>query len=192
MDAARAHRELVHGLGLAASGEWGAIRAYLGHRASLPAGPDRQMLREILVDEIRHRRIVIAMLHQLGGRLSPANERKLTIVGGSISAFCAVGGWFLPMAGAARLECGNIVEYEHLARYAHLAGQRTQIEPLLHLAEIEWDHELRLRTAAMTHRLWRLVPAWPVPPPRASIRGRFAAFLAHPRAPRRRRSLLVR
>ena len=38
----RARRELLRGLQLAYSGEWGAIRAYLGHYASLPAGADHR------------------------------------------------------------------------------------------------------------------------------------------------------
>ena len=122
MNAAHARRELVRGLQLAASGEWGAIRAYLGHRVSLPPGPDRQTIREILGDEIRHRRLVIEMLGELGARPDPRSERKLNVVGGLIAAFCRVGGRFLPMVGAARLECDNIVEYEILARLAHVAG----------------------------------------------------------------------
>ena len=192
MDAARARRELVRGLALAASGERGAIGAYLGHRASLPHGPDRAMIRTILVDEIRHRRLVIAMLEGLGGRLSRRNERKLAVVGAAIATFCRVGGWFLPMVGAARLECDNIVEYEILARLAHVAGLPHLVDPLLHLAEVEWDHEFELRRAAMTHRCWRFTPSWPVPAPRESIRARFAAFHRRPVAVRRRFSLLVR
>ncbi len=192
MDAVRARRELVRALQSAASGELGAIRAYLGHRASLPPGPDRALIREILVDEIRHRRIVIEMLAGLHASPDPRNERKLSIVGGAISTFCRVGGWFLPMVGAARLECDNIVEYEIAARLAHHAGLPALIDPLLHLAEVEWDHEFRLRSAAMTHRLWQFVPSWPIPSPRESIRGRFAAFSRRPVPVRRRFSLLVR
>lgn len=183
----------MRGLQLAASGEWGAIRAYLGHKASLPPGPDRRMIREILVDEIRHRRLVFEMLAGLGGRPDPRSERKLNVVGGAIAAFCGVGGWFLPMVGAARLECDNIVEYELLARFARVAGLESLVEPLLHLAEVEWDHEARLRTCASGRVLWRFARiGWPVPAARASIRERFAEFVAHPTPVRRRRSLLVR
>lgn len=193
MDVQRSRRELVRGLALAASGEWGAIRAYLGHRASLPPGPDRQTIREILVDEIRHRRLVIEMLGDLGAGLDPRSERKLNVVGGLIAAFCRVGGRFLPMVGAARLECDNIVEYEILARLAHGAGVPALVESLLHLAEVEWDHEARLRSCASRHVLWRFAGiGWPVPAPRASIRERFAGFLVRPTRVRRRRSLLVR
>ena len=177
---------------MAASGELGAIRAYLGHRRSLPYGADRDLLVRILKDEIRHRRLVIDMLGGLGGRLDPRAERKLMLVGGTIAAFCRVGGWFVPMVGAARLECDNIVEYEILARLAWWAGEHALIDPLLHLAEVEWDHEVWLRERAMTHPLWRCVPCWPRPRPRAALRADFEAFLRRPTAVSRRFSLLVR
>jgi hypothetical protein len=177
---------------LAYSGEWGAIRAYLGHRASLPFGEGRTAIRQILADEIRHRRTVLRMLGGLGGRPDRVAERKLTCVGGAIAAFCRVGGWFLPMYGAARLEADNIVEYEILARLAWWAGERHLIPELLHLAEVEWDHEARLRAFAASHRGWRWMPHWPLPARREEIRVRFDAFTRAPTEVRRRWSLLVR
>jgi hypothetical protein len=188
----RARRELLRGLQLAYSGEWGAIRAYLGHHASLPAGADRALIRRVLVDEIRHRRVVLEILTRLGGAPDARSERKMNVVGAAIAAFCRVGGWFLPMVGAARLECDNIVEYEVLARLAWWARLDDVVEPMLNLAEVEWDHEACLRECAQRHFLWRLVPTWPTPPPRASIRERFAAFVRAPIEVKRRKSLLVR
>jgi hypothetical protein len=192
MDAARAKRELVRGLQLAYSGELGAAWAYLGHRHSLRHGADRRAIHKILVDEVHHRRALLAMLRDLGSGSDRACERKMTLVGRSIGVFCHVGGWFLPMYGAARLEADNVVEYEILARIAWYAGRHDLIETLLGLAEVEWDHEERLRTLAAAHRLWRWMPHWPVPPPRARIRARFAEFVACPVPVERRRSLLMR
>jgi hypothetical protein len=192
MDRERARRELVRALQLAYSGEWGAIHAYLGHRASLPFGEDREAIRWILVDEIRHRRVVLTMLEGLGGRPDPRCERRMRRVGRAIAAFCSVGGWFFPMYGAARLEADNVVEYEVAARLALLAGEDGLVDALLHLAEVEWDHEADLRSRAVRHRLWRLVPTWTPPPPRPSIRARFAEFSGSPRPVRRRAGALVR
>jgi rubrerythrin len=192
MDGAVARRELRRGLTLAASGELGAIRAYLGHRRSLRYGADRDLLVRILKDETRHSRRGIEMLGGRGGQRVRRAERKLTLVGGAIAAFCRVGGWFLPMVGAARLECDNIVEYEILARLAWWAGEHALLDPLLHLAEVEWDHEAWLRERAMTHALWRLVPLWPAPRSRSALRADFASFLRRPTTVRRRFSLLVR
>ena len=191
-DPGRARRELVRALQLAYSGELGAVRAYLGHRASLPPGPHREALFTILKDEIRHRRIVLAMLHELGSRPDRAAERKLTHVGNAIATFCRVGGWFFPMYGAARLEADNVVEYEIAARLAWVAGCPQYVESLLHLAEVEWDHEEVLRRRAASHPLWRWMPHWPLPGPREGIRARFAAFVRAPVPVKRRWSALVR
>lgn len=191
-DPGRARRELVRGLQLAYSGEWGAVRAYLGHRASLPPGPHREALFTILKDEVRHRRVLLAMLRDLGSGPDRAAERKLTCVGDAIALFCRVGGWFLPMYGAARLEADNVVEYEIAARLAWAAGRPEHVESLLHLAEVEWDHEEVLRRFAASHRAWRWMPHWPLPPPRATIRARFRAYVEAPTVVRRRWSALVR
>ena len=101
----------------------------------------------------------------------------MNFVGRAISTFCLIGGWFFPMYGAGKLESQNIREYEHAARLALVAGL-PWVDELLHLAEVEWDHELYFRERASSHFLWRVTPHWPVPPPRASIRERFDAWAA--------------
>lgn len=176
-DVAAARAQLVFLLQLAVSGELGAIRAYLGHRASLPRGPQRARVDAILRDEIRHRRIVSSMLRALGSAPDPRRERKMDLVGRSIAFSCLVGGWFMPMYGAGRLESGNVGEYEHAARLAVLAGRAELADPLLELAEIEWDHERFFREQAMSHVLWRVMPAWPSLPPREEIRRSFRTWL---------------
>ena len=43
----------------------------------------------------------------------------------------------------------------------------------------EWaevPHERYFREKAMQHPLWRLMPHWPLPPPRAEIRRTFERF----------------
>ena len=74
------------------------------------------------------------------------------------------------MYGAGRLEAQNIREYELGARLAHLAELHRFIDPLLEMAEVEWDHQLYFRSKAMSHGLWRIVPTWAEPPPRERIR----------------------
>lgn len=192
MVAERARRELVRALVRAYSGELGAAWAYVGHRLSLPPGSDREMLWQILKDEVRHRKQLLRMLEALGGRPCPRSERKMTLVGTSIAIFSLRGGWFLPMYGAARLEAGNIQEYEVLARQAWLAGRRDLVDELLHLGEVDWDHEALLRGRARTHPLWRLVPSPRPTGARDAIRARFAAWRVRPGVPRHRYSLLLR
>lgn len=165
-------------LQLAYSGELGAARAYVGHRASLRDRAQRAVLGRILRDELHHRHVLLAMMAALGAAPDPRRERKLNTVGKLIALSCFVGGWFIPMYGAGKLERDNIGEYERAARLAYLAGLEHLVEPLLVLAEVEWDHELVFRTYAASHWLWRIFPSWPVTAPRAAIRTSYAAFVA--------------
>jgi len=187
-----ARRELIESLQLAYSGELGAIRAYLGHARTLRGRPERALVSRILKDEIRHRRRIGEMLAELGSAPEPRRERKMNRVGRTISCLCHLGGWFLPMYGAARLELDNIVEYEIAARLALLAGCEQYVDELLTLGEVEWDHELWLREQASTHWGWKVMPTWQPPPPRASIRERFEAFVKNPEPIVCKRSRLTR
>lgn len=176
-EATRARAELVFLLQLAYSGELGAARAYAGHRVSLSDRSQRAALYKILRDEIRHRQCILRMLSELGSAPSERRERKMDLVGRAISFFCFVGGWFLPMYGAGKLESQNIREYEHAARLAHVAGLTSYEHGLLEMAEVECDHERFFREQAQTHFLWRLMPHWPVPAPREAIRATFTRFV---------------
>ncbi|MDJ0973906.1 MAG: ferritin-like domain-containing protein [Planctomycetota bacterium] len=192
MDRATARAELLRGLQLAHAGELGAIRAYLGHRLAVKRPAERNAITEILKDEIRHRRCVGRMLAEAGAAPDPRAEKKLDRVGRLIACVCRIGGWFIPMYGAARLENDNIVEYEIAARLAWFAGFEAWIPELLEMAEVEWDHEQTLRTLAARHWLWKLAPKWTPPPPRASIREQFDNWTRDPVAVERQRFRLVR
>jgi len=92
---ASARAELITLLQMAYSGERAAAYAYLGHRRSLrrpKRADDREMLRLVLVDEIRHRRAVRAMLRRLNAEPDTRRERKMQRIGVTIGAFCQVGG----------------------------------------------------------------------------------------------------
>jgi hypothetical protein len=165
-------------LQLACSGELAAARAYLGHRHSLRDAGERAELARIIRDEVRHRRCLIGMLASLGAAPSPSRERKMERVGRAIAAFCQVGGWFWPMYGAGRLEAQNIREYEVAARLALVAGRAELVEPLVEMAEVEWDHERYFRGKVLGHPLRRVVPLWPAPAPREAIRQSMREFEA--------------
>jgi hypothetical protein len=169
---------LIRALQLAYSGEFGAVQAYLGHRRALPQGPDRELITRILKDEIAHRRTIVRMLTELGSTPDPKLERRFLRIGRTIACLCQVGGWYVPMYGAALLESKNIGEYEDAAQLAWLADRKSYVNELLCLGEVEWDHELWLRERCMTRWLWRVSYRWPPPAPRETIRERFAAFVS--------------
>jgi hypothetical protein len=171
-----AREQLTFLLQLAYSGELAATRAYLGHRRSLRDPTERAELGKIIRDEVRHRHCLLDQLAELGSRPLAHRERKMERVGRAISTFCRVGGWFFPMYGAGRLEAQNIREYEAAARLALVARIDRFVDPLLDMAEVEWDHELYFRSKASSHPFWRLVPKWPAPPGRERIRGSFEAY----------------
>jgi hypothetical protein len=171
-----ARAQLTFLLQLAYSGELAATRAYLGHRRSLRDPSERAELGKIIRDEVRHRHCLLDQLAELGSRPVAFRERKMERVGQAISTFCQVGGWFFPMYGAGRLEAQNIREYEVAARLALGAGMHHFIDPLLDMAEVEWDHEHYFRSRASSHPFWRLVPKWPAPSGRERIRASFEAY----------------
>ena len=170
---AEARRRLVHFLHLAHAGELGAAIAYESHARSVTRTRERDRIFQIRNEEIDHRERVGRILASLGDRPDPEIERTMERIGRAIAAFCRVGGWFLPMYGAGRLERRNIVEYEDAAQYARASGHPELVDCLLTMAEVEWDHEQFFRSKVVGHPLRRLFPIWSAPPPRARIRERF-------------------
>ena len=167
-------RKLITELQHAYSGELAAGYAYRGHWKSVRDDGERARIRQIEDEEWHHRRLVGGMLQQLGARPRRLREAFFFTIGRTLGALCHVSGWFLPMYGAGRLESRNILEYERAAEYASRCGHEGLIECLLDMAEVEWDHESYFRERVTGHRLLRLIPLWEAPPPRESIRARYA------------------
>ena len=169
---AEAKTALIQVLQNAYSGELAASLAYGGHARSVNSPVEKKEIEKILDEELVHREDVGKMLAVLGASPDPTKERKSFWIGTLISLLCRIGGWFVPMWGAGKLESTNIVEYEDAAYYANLAGYVQFVEKLLTMAEVEWDHELYFRTKAETSFLRHIFPRWPVPPPREEIRNK--------------------
>ena len=179
MPPAEEYRErLIRQLQGACSGELAAGHAYRGHWRSVRDESQRERIRIIESEEWHHRELVRQLLRHLGARPDRLREIIFWIIGKSIAAFCFVGGWFIPMYGAGRLERGNIVEYEEAAAYAFLCGHAEMIDCLLTMAEVEWEHEQYFRNIVADHWLLRWIPMWDAPPSRESIRSKHAAFEA--------------
>jgi hypothetical protein len=135
----------------------------------------RARIRSIEQEEWQHRREVGAMLAALGAPVSRAREARAAAIGRTLGVLCHVMGRLAPMYGAGRLESRNIREYEAAARHARDCGREAWVDCLLTMAEVEWEHERYFRERVLGLALGRRLPLWPAPPPRASIRARFAA-----------------
>ena len=168
-------RKLIRQLQGACSGELAAGHAYRGHWKSVRDVMQRDRIQVIEREEWNHRELVFGLLRDLGARPSRVREAIFWVIGKSIGLFCRVGGWFIPMYGAGRLERSNIVEYEEAAVYASLCGRADMVDCLLTMAEVEWEHEHYFRSLIASHWMCRVLPLWREPPPKESIRTRFAA-----------------
>ena len=174
MNRAAARDFLVRVLRHAHAGELAAGHAYRGHAASVSDPAEKARIRQIEEEEWVHRRQVGEMLASLGEGPEPAQERKLLIIGKTIALLCRIGGWYVPMYGAGRLESHNVKEYEDAADFAVDSGHPEFVECLLEMAEVEWDHEAYFRGKVESHWLRRLIPVWPAIPPKSAIRTAFA------------------
>ena len=162
---------LIHVLRSACSGELAAIHAYRGHRNSLRSdAPERERIRQIELEEKHHRELVMGLLRELGAKPSRKRELLFFCIGKTIAFLCHIGGWFIPMYGAGKLERSNIEEYEDAARFARAAGLTQMIDCLLTMAEVEWEHERFFREQIQGHRMLRFFPLWEAPPPKETIR----------------------
>ena len=176
MNSREARRRLVRILQLAHGGELGAALAYESHARSARTVAERDDILKIRAEELDHRERVGRMLERLGEQPDVAVERSMARIGRAIAAFCRIGGWFLPMYGAGRLERRNIVEYEDAALAAALSGHAEFVDDLLDMAEVEWDHERFFRLKSASHPMWRWMPHWDPPAAKGEIRASFARF----------------
>lgn len=161
---------LIRVLQAACSGELAAGFAYRGHGRSVKSEEERERIRTIESEEWHHRALVQTLLTELGARPNLLREIVFWLIGKSIGLLCRVGGWFIPMYGAGKLERANIVEYEEAARFAEASGHDDMIECLLDMAEVEWEHERYFREGIAGHWMLRFFPRWEPPPPKEAIR----------------------
>ena len=183
MTTENSREKLIAILQLAYSGELAAAYAYRGHWHSVRRQDEREAIRTVEEDELRHRKAIGEMLDKLGSGPNKNREMRATIVGRTLGVLCHVMGWLVPMYGAGKLESRNVREYETAARYARDCGQLDFVECLLEMAEVEWDHEHYFRSCVLKHALGRRLPLWPSPPPKDNIRCSFESERGGPPQP---------
>lgn len=169
-----ARRLLVATLQHAHAGELAAGHAYRGHAASVSSQDEKARIRQIEDDEWVHRKQVGEMLASLDAGPDERRERKLLFIGKTIAFLCRIGGWYVPMYGAGRLESHNVKEYEDAADFAVGCGHREFVPCLLEMAEVEWEHEAYFRAKVESHWLRHVIRVWPTIPPKPEIRAAFA------------------
>lgn len=170
-----ARDELIRVLRSACSGELAAGYAYRGHWHSVRAPEERERIRIIETEEWHHRELVLGLLRELGAKPSRTREAIFWSVGKVIGILCHVGGWFIPMYGAGRLEKSNIREYEVAAKLAAECGRAAMVDCLLGMAEVEWEHEKYFRERIVGHWMLRVLPRWDAPAEKRAIRAAHAA-----------------
>jgi demethoxyubiquinone hydroxylase (CLK1/Coq7/Cat5 family) len=160
VDGATVRRALVRGLQDAHAGELAAAYAYRGHWKSLRRRPAaRAEVRRIEAAEWHHRRVVAAMLADLGARPRPAREAGMAAVGRFFGALCFVGGFFGPMYAAGRLEAANVQQYD-AARDQSVALGLDSFAVHLQAMRVEEDrHERFFAEQVRGHRLLPLARA---------------------------------
>jgi rubrerythrin len=134
-------RRLILILQRAYSGELGAALAYRGHWKSVKGISEKKHIQQIEREEWIHRVRVGEMLASLGSAPIKSKEIRLWITGRMIGAACHVIGWFLPMYFAGRIESSNVEEYLTAARHARALSLAEFESDLLHMAEVERQHE---------------------------------------------------
>ena len=163
-------RRLIHVLRSACSGELAAGHAYRGHWKSVSSPALRARIQQIEEEEWHHRRLVRALLAELGAAPATGREILFWLIGKTIGLLCRIGGRFIPLYGAGRLEKSNIKEYEDAALHASEAGLSHMIDCLLTMAEVEWEHERFFRELIVGHWMLRIFPLWEPPPSKDAIR----------------------
>jgi len=136
------HPELIDLLQRAYSAEKAAAFAYIGHAASVSDKEARASIRQIELDEWKHRKEVLTIMDCYDIPISSKYERNFHILGRVISASCYVIGRFMPFYFAGRLESGNVCEYFRMMHFFHELGIADHDQVLYEMGIKEKEHEV--------------------------------------------------
>jgi rubrerythrin len=157
MNADQHRKELIHILHMAYSGELAAGIAYAGHWRSLSVADQIKSIKKIENDEWVHRRLVGEMLAELDDRPQRWREMMMAAIGSSVFIACFLGGWFMPMYFAGRLESANTKEYFQAAYHASELGLTHMQGKLMELSAVELEHEEFFKSIVQGHVLLPLM-----------------------------------
>ena len=135
---------LIAILQAAHAGELAAAYAYQGHwrsRIGAKRRPERDEIKRIEAAEWHHRSQVLDLLTELGSGPVRWREVLMGTIGRFFGALCFVGGRFMPMYAAGRLEAMNVGQYVDAAAHARASGHEAFGEQLDAMVAEEARHE---------------------------------------------------
>ncbi len=136
------HPELVDLIRMAYSAEKAAAFAYQGHAGSVKNAEDKAAIRQIELDEWKHRSEVLDIMNRYGIKPSTYYEFRFHVVGKAISFSCYIIGWFMPFYFAGRLESGNVCEYFRMKQFFNSLGISEHDTILYEMGIKEKEHEV--------------------------------------------------
>ena len=136
------HSLLTDLLQRAYSAEKAAAFAYQGHAGSVRNKDEKKSIRQIEMDEWKHRDVVLTIMKKYQIPVSKYYEFRFHVIGKIISASCYVIGWFMPYYFAGRLESGNVCEYFRMMHYFHELNIYEHDEALYEMGMKEKEHEI--------------------------------------------------
>ncbi|WP_426572407.1 hypothetical protein [Aquihabitans sp. McL0605] len=135
---------LIAILQAAHAGELAAAYAYQGHwrsRIGARRRAEREEIKRIEAAEWHHRNQVAELLAALGAGTVRWREVLMGSIGRFFGALCFVGGRFLPMYAAGRLEAMNVGQYVDAAAHARASGHNAFGDQLDEMVAEEARHE---------------------------------------------------
>ncbi len=126
------------------SGELAAALAYGGHWRTLKKSVEIEAIKQIEIDEWKHRERVGEILAEMGAKPSWIREKVFFFIGTSIAIICRVCGYFCAAYFAGILENDNVNEYNLAHKYAGELGLDHLLEDFREMEKTEAEHEIIL------------------------------------------------
>jgi len=147
------HPVLIDLLQKAYSAEKAAAFAYQGHAASVKNLEEKKAIRQIEIDEWKHRKEVFEIMQHYNIPVSKWYELRFHVIGKIISYSCYVIGWFMPFYFAGKLESGNVCEYFRMKHYFNSLGIIEWDLILYEMGMKEKEHEVYFLSKIKSNKL---------------------------------------
>ncbi|MCB1025684.1 MAG: ferritin-like domain-containing protein [Acidobacteria bacterium] len=152
MENAETRKNFIKLMQAAYSGELAAALAYGGHWRALKVSEEVEAIKQIEIDEWKHRKRVGEILEELNAKPSHIREKIFWTIGTAIALICRVCGHFCAAYFAGILERGNVNEYNMAHNYAETLGLTHLLNDFREMEKTEAEHELILFRMVENHR----------------------------------------